>query len=83
MQDVFTNFKLRRRAGRWAREIVTFYKLQEALINFSKPEKEPIGFSLFFGVSDCILFNLANSNEEAGISQSESKVSWWQKLKET
>lgn len=83
MQDVFTNFKLRRRAGRWAKEIVAFYKLQEALIDFSKPEKKPIIFSLFFAVSNSILFNLANSNEEAEIFQSEFKMSWWQKLKET
>lgn len=42
LQDVLNKFDLRSRAGRWAREIVAFYKLQEGLVDLAKPEEEAI-----------------------------------------
>lgn len=40
LQDVLNKFDLRQRAGRWAQEIVAFYKLQDGLVNLAKPEED-------------------------------------------
>lgn len=47
LQDVLNKFDVRRRAGRWAREIVAFYKLQEGLVDLAKPEAESISLEDF------------------------------------
>lgn len=48
LQQTFDEFfELRRRAGRWAREIVAYYTLQEQLVQLAKPEREAIAFADF------------------------------------
>ena len=47
LQDVLNRFDLRQRTGRWAREIVAFYKLQEGLVDLAKPEEESISLEEF------------------------------------
>jgi superfamily I DNA/RNA helicase len=47
LQDVLNKFDVRRQAGRWAREIVAFYKLQDTLVDLAKPEAELIGLEDF------------------------------------
>ena len=47
LQDVLNKFNLRCSAGRWAREIVAFYKLQEGLVDLAKPEAEFISLESF------------------------------------
>ena len=49
MQDVLNKFNLRQGAGRWAREIVAYYKFQEVLVDLSKPEEEVISLGEFAG----------------------------------
>jgi len=47
LQDVLNRFDLRGRTGRWAREIVAFYKLQEGLVDLAKPDEESISLEDF------------------------------------
>jgi RecB family exonuclease len=47
LQDVLNTFELRRRGKRWAREIVAFYRVQEALVDLAKPETERISLEDF------------------------------------
>lgn len=47
MQDVLNKFKIRKGCGRWAREIVAYYKFQDALVDLAKPEDEVISLEEF------------------------------------
>ncbi|MBW4480790.1 MAG: PD-(D/E)XK nuclease family protein [Tolypothrix brevis GSE-NOS-MK-07-07A] len=47
MQDVLKKFNIRQGAGRWAREIVGYYKFQDALVDLAKPEDEIISLEEF------------------------------------
>lgn len=47
MQDVLNKYQIRTGAGRWAREIVAYYKFQEALVDLAKPEDEIISIEEF------------------------------------
>lgn len=47
MQDILNKFKIRKGCGRWAREIVAYYKFQDALVNLAKPEDEVINLEEF------------------------------------
>jgi len=47
LQDVLYKFELRQQAGRWAREIVAFYKLQDSLVELAKPEAESLSLEDF------------------------------------
>ncbi len=42
LQDILNKFDVRKRSGRWAREIVAYYELQAGLVELSKPEVEVI-----------------------------------------
>lgn len=42
LQVILKKFDVRQRSGRWAREIVAYYKLQVGLVELSKPEEEVI-----------------------------------------
>jgi len=47
LQDILHKFDLCRRAGRWAREIVAFYKFQDSLVELAKPEAESLSLENF------------------------------------
>lgn len=47
MQDVLNKYQIRSCAGRWAREIVAYYKFQDALVDLAKPEDEVISLEEF------------------------------------
>ncbi len=47
LQQVLNKFKLRDRAGRWPREIVSYYELQQVLVDLSGPEEDIISFREF------------------------------------
>jgi RecB family exonuclease len=47
LKDVFKTFDLRQRCGRWPREIVAYYKLQEGLVELAKPETERLTLEEF------------------------------------
>jgi PD-(D/E)XK nuclease superfamily len=47
MQDVLNKFNIRQGSGRWAREIVAYYKFQDALVDLAKPENEIISLEEF------------------------------------
>ncbi|HEY9692437.1 MAG TPA: hypothetical protein V6D15_09540 [Oculatellaceae cyanobacterium] len=47
LQDVLNKFEVRRRSGRWAREIVAFYELQAGLVELAKPETEFLSLADF------------------------------------
>ena len=47
LQEVLSDFQIRQNSGFWAREIVAFYKLQEALVTLSAPETERISLEAF------------------------------------
>lgn len=40
LQNILEQFQLRQQGKRWAREIVAFYKIQEALVQLAQPETE-------------------------------------------
>lgn len=47
MQDVLNKYQIRSGAGRWAREIVAYYKFQDALVDLAKPEDKVISLEQF------------------------------------
>lgn len=47
LQDVFSFWNLRRRASRWAREAVAYYKFLEGLVSLSEPEIEILSLAQF------------------------------------
>ena len=47
LKNVLKQFNLRRRCGRWAREIVAYYELQNGLVELSKPEAEKLTLTEF------------------------------------
>lgn len=47
IQVVLNQFKIRQGAGLWAREIVAYYKFQDALVELAKPEDEVISLNEF------------------------------------
>ncbi|MBW4671594.1 MAG: PD-(D/E)XK nuclease family protein [Cyanomargarita calcarea GSE-NOS-MK-12-04C] len=47
MQDVLNKFNIRQGSGRWAREIVAYYKFQDTLVDLAKPEDEVISLEEF------------------------------------
>lgn len=46
-QNILEQFQLRQQGKHWAREIVAFYKIQEALIQLAKPETEVLSQTAF------------------------------------
>jgi CRISPR/Cas system-associated exonuclease Cas4 (RecB family) len=56
LQVVLKKFDVRRRAGRWAREILAYYEFQTGLVELAKPEVNVISFEEF---SQDILGSLA------------------------
>ena len=47
IQDVLNKFKIRKGCGGWAREIVAYYKFQDALVDLAKPEDQFISLEEF------------------------------------
>ncbi|AFZ37028.1 hypothetical protein Sta7437_3530 [Stanieria cyanosphaera PCC 7437] len=48
VQNILEQFQVRQQGKRWAREIVAFYKIQEALIQLAQPEAEILTQADFF-----------------------------------
>ncbi|BAU63609.1 hypothetical protein STA3757_09750 [Stanieria sp. NIES-3757] len=48
LQNILEQFQLRQQGKRWAREIVAFYKIQEALVQLAQPEAEILTQTAFF-----------------------------------
>jgi len=47
-QDILTAFDLRKRCGRWVRDIMAYYELQEGLATLAQPGTEPLSRDEFF-----------------------------------
>ncbi|GAB4225921.1 MAG: hypothetical protein Kow0049_04370 [Stanieria sp.] len=48
LQNILEQFQLRQQGKHWAREIVAFYKIQEALVQLAQPEAEILTQTAFF-----------------------------------
>ena len=56
LQDVLSFWNLRRRASRWAREAVAYYKFLEGLVSLSEPEVEILSLAQFVEQISQLLF---------------------------
>lgn len=43
LQEIFSTWKILENSNKWAREIIAFYRVREALIELAKPETEKLG----------------------------------------